>query len=408
VKTMPCKHSFHNHCLKRWEAQQQQQYRPFSCPFCRTVSTVKAEALPKKMFDERFNAFSTAVGNVVHQLTEHTRSATTSAAATAADNQHKTLKEALKIVADDPVTRGAIKSAVVPSTVGHTALCDCFISNSDGMKSLLPQVRQQLMMPLAGNRRGQAVALDREVSELLQGLGVSGTSTLDGLLHAGSVMRQVVFDTVELRGSPASHLLAAFAAWYALLESHAGRGLDGFAPVMESALTWVDEFAQTCSEDSVNAAKIRAHFMKHDLIFAGGTTAFYTPSQVLWAGNKEVAKVLNKKTMVDYYGQSLKPFFTDTLKLKSVGTEACWQGLKELAQSDGVKYSNVQGCRNLRAQVKKIYTELEKWSKVKKAKTNAGAGAGAGAGANADAGADTGAVAGTHPGCRAPRSRRSC
>lgn len=335
VVEMPCHHAFHKHCLQRWEAQKMRQYQPLACPLCRTVATMPTSEMKMVEFDKRFEAFSTAVSDVIGQLTDRRF---------AAENvsEMKTLKDALKRMAADAQSQEAIKSAVVPSTLGPTSLGDCFLSDQDGMKALLPEIA----LP-------HGHAMSPEVSELLKSLGASVTNTIDGLLHASAVMKQVVFDSADLRSSPPTRHLSAFAVLYLEMERHLGRGMDGFSPILENELTWVDP----------NVARVTEFFKKNESIFCGSVTAFHTSADVLWSGNRDVAKLLGKRTLVDCYGASLKPFFVDTLKLKSIGTEGCWDALKLLSQQAGVDYGNPAGCAKLRADVRKLYLELEKWAK---------------------------------------------
>ena len=154
-------------------------------------------------------------------------------------------------------------------------------------------------------------------------------------------MRQQVLDSAVLRSGAAPRHLTAFASLYSELERHVG---------------WP-------RKTDAAALKIAAHFQQHAELFCGGSMAFHSTGDVLWSGNKEVARVLNKKMLVEFYGASLKPFFVQTLKLKSIGAAGCWDALRELSHKDGVEYTNKAGCTRLRAEVKKIYAELEKWCK---------------------------------------------
>jgi hypothetical protein len=327
---LPCSHRFHADCIIQWSASQRDDQT--SCPMCRGTADLGAirEVAPDAIFTDLSITLSGAL-----------------AMTCAAPSGYELLaRTALRTWAEDADTRPVLASVLVPTSLGANAIRNCWdpslLTNQGSgtpMSRLLPSIA------LPGYNAMAASSKDPELTALFSDIGMCTTSTLDGLLHAGCVMRQQVIDGCTLAPNV---VMQAFAGLYTALHS------------MVLSVTTGTGSSETATAE---AAKLQAAFREQSLIFCGGST-FCRTDEAIWEGQRAVVDAVGTNTLRSLYGPILEDFFTNTVGVKSVaGAQVYWGALAQLCEEherNPALASRAGYAEQLTEQVTLIYGELEK------------------------------------------------
>jgi hypothetical protein len=314
-KELPCGHTFHSRCVQMWREQCARDYEmTFSCPLCRHDPVGERERLAKS------HPF-------LQQLSTNMTAAIELVATSPKDPDARTMVLALNAMAADTHTSLVISYAIVPTTLGHATVGDCYITTNRGIGAMLPRMlpsRPSIPLPL---------------QTLLCTLGVQNTTTLAGLLHATGVMRQQLLDGNRPRGGSGA-TLASFANLY-------------------------QEILQLADNEADGADVVKQHFEAVPSLYCGGGN-FRKASECILKPCPAVTRILDMHSLEDLYGPTLKPFFREILGIKSVSAEDCKDALNKLA-GDGRRValaSNPAQIKAVQNDAAELYQVL--WGKIRR------------------------------------------